>query len=124
MRWMVRNTTLISLLFAGGLAGVLFSLKYEVQALEEELQGINRSIAADRETIHVLEAEWSLLNDPKRLENLSKRYLDLTPMAPGQFGTVSGLPPRSVDALENAGAHESDKNGLIPLLPERRGGAQ
>ena len=124
MKWLVRHTTVISLLFAGGLAGVLFSLKYEVQALEEELQSINRSVASDRETIHVLEAEWSLLNDPKRLEDLSHRYLDLTPMDPGQFGTVSGLPPRPVDAIEDAGAHAEARPGLIPLLPERRGGAQ
>ncbi len=95
MLWLIRHTTVITLLLAGGLAGVLFSLKYEVQALESELKDLNRGIAADRDAIHVLKAEWSHLNEPSRLRDLSQRHLDLKPMRPSQFGNVEDIPYRA-----------------------------
>lgn len=78
-----------STLVWGGLAVLaglfLYQVKHDVQVLEEELAGVNRHILASQDRIHVLRAEWSLLNDPVRLGALARRHLALAPMRPDQF---------------------------------------
>lgn len=102
---------LLFLLFvaaAAGVAGLLFQVKYEVQDLERELAGVNRQILADQEAVHVLQAEWSYLNQPARIAELSRRHLGLGPMQPEQVAGIAALPPRPEDfgyaqaALETA----------------------
>jgi cell division protein FtsL len=91
---MIRLTTLIWLALAS-LAGVgLFQVKYRVQSLEQDLGQINRQILRDQEAIHVLGAEWSLLNEPARLADLSRRHLELTPFTAAQLAHFSDLPDR------------------------------
>ena len=64
-------------LILSGLVAVLFHLKYEVQALEKRLTGLNQAIEKDRNAIQLLEAEWTYLNRPERLARLATRYLPL-----------------------------------------------
>jgi hypothetical protein len=91
---MIRLTTLIWLALAS-LAGVgLFHVKYRVQSLEQDLGQINRQILRDQEAVHVLGAEWSLLNEPARLADMSRRHLELTPFTAAQLGHFSDLPDR------------------------------
>ncbi|MEE8393303.1 MAG: hypothetical protein V3R66_03085 [Rhodospirillales bacterium] len=91
---MIRHTTILILLLAGALSLTLFTVKYHVQDLEQELTDLDRSIADDRQAIHVLKAEWSLLNDPERLRLLSTRYLGMKPVEVEQFGDFDDLPER------------------------------
>ncbi len=103
---MMRHPALLALLLAGALSLALFSVKYQVQDLEKEFAGLNRSIVADQRAIHVLKAEWSHLNDPVRLRDLSARYLGLGPVEPEQLGRLDDLPPRpgrSLDADADGG---------------------
>jgi hypothetical protein len=51
----------------------------------------------------VLEAEWSYLNDPLRLADLTRRHTGLVPTTPGQIGDFASLPLRIED---------------LPLTPE------
>lgn len=87
-----------SALFWLGLAaaagGVLFQTSYEVQELEEKLASVNRKITAEQEAIQILKAEWSFLNDPTRLENLSRTHLALQPTEARQFVAVDVVPLR------------------------------
>lgn len=105
---MKRPATILALTAAGALSLALFSVSYQVQDLERELKELDRSIERDRKAIHVLKAEWSHLNDPRRLETLAERHLDLEPVAAHQVGTLAQLPPRppeppATDALEEEG---------------------
>jgi cell division protein FtsL len=88
---LVRHTTVLFLLLGVGLALVLFSVKYQVQDLEEELGRLNREIATERQATHVLKAEFSYLTDADRLRRLSDRYLDLKPVQPSQIGSFAAL---------------------------------
>ncbi len=63
-----------------------------MQALEDNLFRVNRTILAEQEAIHVLHAEWSYMNQPGRLQALASRHLDLQPTKPSQLGTLAGLP--------------------------------
>ena len=90
---MIRPATLFWVALAGCVGYGLYHLKNEVQARENELFRINRTILAEQESIHVLRAEWAYLNQPARLEALASRDLKLQPTKPAQLGTIANLPP-------------------------------
>ena len=90
---MIRLSTALWIALAGVIGFGLYHLKHQVQALEDELFRVNRTILAEQEAIHVLHAEWSYLNQPSRLQALASRHLDLQPMKPAQLGTLDSLPP-------------------------------
>ncbi|MEE2761218.1 MAG: hypothetical protein VYE18_07220 [Pseudomonadota bacterium] len=95
----MRQATIITLLVAAMMSVALFFLKYEVIDLETELNLLNRAIVSDREMIHVLEAEWSHLNDTARLKDLAERHLKLRPTQPDQLRTAEQpLAPKEFDA--------------------------
>jgi hypothetical protein len=91
---MISRSTILTLLVAIGLGFGLFRLTYEVQTLEGERARINRTVAAEREAIHVLRAEWSYLNEPTRLEALTKKHLSLRTTQDGRIRTVAEIPAR------------------------------
>lgn len=92
---MMRLSTLLWALLVGVSGYVMFQVKYEVVQLEDELAHLDHRIDAGREQIRVLDAEWSFLNQPARLEQLAKRFLDLQPISAEQIGHLSQLPRRS-----------------------------
>lgn len=91
---MTRVLSAIWLVIIGGLVTGLFHFKQEVQILERRLSAIDRTAAADRRAIGVLEAEWTYLNRPERLARLAKRYLRLRQVTPGNVRVFSELPRR------------------------------
>ena len=118
---MMRRTTVLFVFLAAALSLALFSLKYQVQDLEDEFVGLNRSILAERRATHVLEAEWSYLNDPVRLGALAARHLGLRTVESEQMGTLGTL---SVLPSGREGAprtNVADRNTL-PLLTPLVGG--
>jgi hypothetical protein len=92
---MIGRYTLMWVGLAAGVAAGLFQVKYEVQALEGRLDRINRAVLADQQAIHVLKAEWSLLNQPTELGKRALENLALKPVAAAQIGSVADLPRRS-----------------------------
>ena len=108
----MRQTTMFTLLVAAIMSVALFFLKYEVTNLEEELETLNRAIDANHETMHVLRAEWSHLNEIGRVRSLSLRHLELGPTNPLRIVTIDELPP----AVE-AEAHIAPP--VPPSVPKR-----
>lgn len=98
----------------------LFQLKYRVQGQEQELSHLFRQIQNDRDQIQVLRAEWAHLNDPHRLADLARRYLDLAPVAGVQLVRLDALPPRPTPMVEEAAGQGSDAS-VISLLAELGG---
>lgn len=88
---MIRHTTVLFLLVAGALSVALFSIKYKVQDLEQELALLNKSIYQERQSIHVLKAEWSFLNNPERLGGLAQRHLHMGPVLPAQLARLEDV---------------------------------
>jgi hypothetical protein len=111
---MIRPGTLLWLGLVA-LAGFgLFQLKYRVQGQEQELAHLFREIQNDRDQIQVLRAEWAHLNDPHRLADLARRYLDLAPVAGLQIVRFDTLPPRPTATVEQA-ANSGDASVLALL---------
>lgn len=67
----------------------MFALKYKVVAQEKELARLYEDIHKKVEDIHVLQAEWALLNDPERLEKIIVQQSYLKPVKPEQIVHVS-----------------------------------
>jgi hypothetical protein len=95
----------------------MFLLKYKVQALEDELVAKQAQVVRDRGAIRVLEAEWTYLNDPERLRQLSSEYLGFGPPAVINIAEISTLPMRGAadTAATPAGAPETAPAKHNPL---------
>jgi len=102
---MMRTLNVATLLVTLALAFALYHVKYATQAEERQIRALKVELAAEQDAIQMLRADWSLLNDPQRLEELAQRYTDLEPLAPHQIITLADLPPRPPTApgLEAAG---------------------
>ena len=73
----------------------MFHISYEVEQVENELRGLNRQTLAEQEAIHVLKAEWSHLNRPEYLRELSRDLLPhMQDPAINQIGTLDQIPER------------------------------
>jgi len=113
---MMRPTMVLIVFLAASLSLTLFVVKYHVQDLEEQLVGLNRSITNDKQAMHVLNAEWSHLNDPDRLKVLAKRYLGYGAVQSNQVGTLRELLPE-VQQIEPSPISSSVNNRQEIVLP-------
>jgi hypothetical protein len=100
---MIRISAIVWVVVLALLGIGLFQVKYNVQSKERELREVRRQIEANYNAVHVLQAEWSYLNDPLRLADLTRRHTGLMPTTPGQIGDFASLPLRIED---------------LPLTPE------
>lgn len=113
---MIGRTTLLWLALATLVGIGLFHVKYQVMALEEELNRLNAATLREQNQIHVLEAEWSYVNRPSQLEELADRHLGLKPISPQQHSTVAALPLRP--AIETDMSH--DPSRIAKMVPPRK----
>jgi cell division protein FtsL len=65
-------------------AFVLYSLEHASRQNERQIAKMKRQIAEEHENIKLLNAEWSFLNKPERLERLAREHLKLRPVEPQQ----------------------------------------
>ena len=100
--------TVMWTLLAGAVGIGLFFVKHEVKDLETRLAGLNLDITRNQEEMHVLKAEWSYLNDPARLRDLSERHLGMRPMGTHQIATLDTLPGAPTDLPSLAAAPKLD----------------
>lgn len=70
----------------------MFVIKNKVVSLENELERINAKIREDQNALHVLKAEWTYLNDPARIRNLSENHVHMKPLRGEQIISFSAIP--------------------------------
>jgi hypothetical protein len=125
---MIRLGTLFWLVLVSTTAFAMFGVKYQVQALEDELARTNRATAAEEHESRVLEAEWAYLTRPETLEAMNRQFLSLAPIATKQLHTTAAdiplrppppapppppaEPPAVVAAAEPAPAVSAAPNAL------------
>ncbi len=91
---MLRKSDLLWLSLAAFAGVTLFHTSYRVQSLREEISTLDRQIISEQDGIRVTKAEWGILNDPVRLEQLAGTYLTLTPITASQVAGFDALPVR------------------------------
>jgi hypothetical protein len=82
---MSRRSTVSVIILAIMMGCALFHVKYQVVDIEERLKKIHHTVAQEKATIRLLEAEWAYLNEPRRLQELSEKYLALAPTRSNQL---------------------------------------
>jgi hypothetical protein len=92
---MIRLGTLFWLILVSTTGFAMFGVKYQVQALEDELARTKRATMAEEHEIRVLDAEWAYLTRPETLDAMNRRFLSLAPLSTKQLHTtVADIPMR------------------------------
>lgn len=92
---MKRGLSLFAIALVGVISFGLYQLSYAVQRMEEDLALLNQQLLQERETIAVLQAEWSWKTRPERLQGMVERHLGLKPMASSQILSLDALSMRA-----------------------------
>src|SRR3954451_4613397 len=109
--------TRLGAVFWGGLVlssgFATFNVKYAVQGIDDELGRVRRQTLAEMQEIRVFSAEWAYLNQPERLAELNRNFLQLAPMTTKQLqGRVEELalrapPAGGADTMIAAAGHSA-----------------
>jgi len=91
---MIRPFTLVCFLLACSAGLYLYTAKHRVQMIDREIEKTVRAADELREQTRVLHAEWTLQNDPQRLQALADQFLSLKTVTPGQFTSMADLDGR------------------------------
>jgi hypothetical protein len=115
----MRKATVFWLGVAAFCGTVLFHTSQQVTDGRARLATMEREMLREEESIRVLQAEWSYLNQPDRLEKLSAQYLQLEPLHGRQFATLAELAvaeaPAATDAAPVSAAPV--KAAVAPTVP-------
>jgi len=65
-----------------------FMIKSHAIEKEQQLEIIRAQIEAEKDRITVLEADWSYLTRPARIQHLSREMLSFVPMTPDRILTL------------------------------------
>lgn len=84
----MQRSTIVFLCLSLVIGFLLFQVKYAVVEIEENLSRATAQMQKERENLHVLKAEWSLLNDPQRLEKLAEKFLDVKATKVEQYASL------------------------------------
>lgn len=79
---------------------LLFQTSQAVTDSRAQIDRLTAETRREEDSLRVLQAEWSYLNQPDRLEKLSAQYLKLTPMRGRQFAALQDLPLRPAPPAE------------------------
>lgn len=94
---MIRWLQVLSVIAAAGTAVFVFQIKYRAEAVAEHAVQLQRELDQENETKSLLAAEWSLLIQPARVQELVTRHaelLKLQPLDPVQITKIEILPMR------------------------------
>lgn len=81
-------------------ATITYQIKHNAEEKLAQVRELQAAIKLQEETIDLLEADWSLLNQPSRLQRLSEAFeeeLQLKPIETFQMTAPDELPGRASD---------------------------
>ena len=96
-------------------AYVLYSLEHSIRGVERHITRTNAALTNEKETIGLLNAEWSSLIRPERLQRLAEQHLDLRRISPDQFVKIDELADR-VPAEPPVKLEEQGKDAIGDIL--------
>ena len=106
IRW-VNVSFAIALVFT---IAALYHIRYSAEGEARNLKKIERAIAMEEDRQRTLRAEWSSLNNPRRLQMLARNYLELDHLRPSQVMDLRPVETKKIPII-------------LPVSPTRKGGA-
>src|SRR5262245_19037011 len=109
-------------------AAYVYEIKFESTLRAERVAKMRVDVRRERDAIAALRAEWATLDNPARIQSLSRRHLQLRPAEPTQFESLQGLPekppavvrPQAVDAIASIiDSTETASTGSVPAKPKK-----
>lgn len=97
---MFRTTDIVLIAVMVSAAAFTYKTKHDAERHLAELKRVQTDIRYEQDTINVLEADWSLLTQPSRLQRLSEIYqseLELEPVEAHQIVELGDLPSAPLD---------------------------
>jgi cell division protein FtsL len=88
----LRITALIYMACFAALAMGLYLVKYSVQSVQRDVATLKQQLASEKESLHLLNAEWAYLNRPERLSRLAGRHLDMVALDSRQITEMKAIP--------------------------------
>lgn len=76
---------LVTLVILACCVFALFQIKFRVQNLHREVKELERMLEHEKNSMHVLKAEWTYLNQPERLQRLAEKFLNLSELRVDQI---------------------------------------
>jgi cell division protein FtsL len=104
---MLRFVNVCLVLALVALAYVIYEVKYESRAVDDDIAALRKEIETERDTVAVLRAEWSLLNRPERIERLAEKHLKLGPPRPSQLVTLDTISDSDFERARTEAAHQT-----------------
>ena len=82
---MIRIVNIVCFLVIVSLVAAVYHIRYSAEVEARKLHALERKITAAEDMRQTLAAEWSSLNDPRRLQILVSRHLKLSPLKAHQI---------------------------------------
>jgi hypothetical protein len=96
-------------------AADVYKIKFESTRQSQQLVKLRMDIRREQDAIAALRAEWSKLDNPSRIEELSHRHLSLRATEAQQYDRLDNLPQRPPALVP---VEESDPIGAVIAHPE------
>lgn len=113
------NAVLLAVMVTG--AAITYTMKHNAEAMANHVAQLAASIAKERETIATLRAEWSMLVQPGRLQNVIGHYADhfqLEPFSADQVATVADIPEKLVATDQPGGKKKLAAADLAKIIKQ------
>jgi hypothetical protein len=88
----ILNLCVVALLVLA--ASYVYEIKFESTLRAERVAKMRGDIRRERDAIAALRAEWATLDNPARIQGLTRRHLTLRPADATQFDHLDRLPER------------------------------
>jgi hypothetical protein len=109
---MIRITTLLWVALMAVAGGTVMHVSYQVRRVDRHLAELTVKTRQEQDAIRILSAEWDSLNDPGRIDALSRRYLSLAPTPIQRVVTLEDIPLKpSADQIARLEAQAQTKPG-------------
>jgi cell division protein FtsL len=121
---MIRYLNALAIIALVGAAMYAYSIKYATIYYAEQIVKMKHEMEREHDAIAVLQAEWSHLIRPERIQALADQHLPLQPQALSQIVRPSDLPEQQVKVdmigrkLEALGLSEPTSTPIDTTLPD------
>jgi hypothetical protein len=124
----VRILHFCALILLVAAAAYVYEIKFESTLRAERVAKMRVDVRRERDAIAALRAEWATLDNPARIQSLSRRHLQLRPAEPTQFDSLQNLPekptvlvqPQAADAIASIIDNpDATLTGSVPAKPKK-----
>ena len=116
---MLKTLDIIMIMVMISAAAVTFRIKAESEAQLREVRLLERQIAHEEESIDLLEADWSLLTQPSRVQKLVDAHKEELGLQATISRQVTGI-----DAIPEKGLANDDSDPIADAIAQSEGGTK